>query len=58
VETVDREFTLASVQRNEATADAEPITLPKGEALALAHPSGRRRRRGSKFDRAQGWVSS
>ncbi|QYN37869.1 DUF5605 domain-containing protein [Pseudonocardia sp. DSM 110487] len=35
VETVDREFTLVSVQRNEATADAEPITLPRGEALAL-----------------------
>jgi hypothetical protein len=35
VEPVDREFTLTSVKRNEATADAEPITLPMGEALAL-----------------------
>jgi hypothetical protein len=35
VDKVDREFTLTSVERNTATADAEPLVLPAGAALAL-----------------------
>jgi hypothetical protein len=35
VESVEREFVLTSVERNTATAAAEPIQLPTGEALAL-----------------------
>jgi hypothetical protein len=35
VEPVGREFTLTSVERNTATADAEPIALPAGAALAI-----------------------
>jgi hypothetical protein len=35
VEPVGREFTLTSVERNDARADGEPVALPAGEALAL-----------------------
>ncbi|TQM43419.1 DUF5060 domain-containing protein [Pseudonocardia cypriaca] len=35
VEPVGREFTLTSVERNDAWADGEPVALPAGEALAL-----------------------
>ena len=35
VDPVDREFTLTSVERNDAGADGEPVALPAGEALAL-----------------------
>jgi hypothetical protein len=35
VEPVGREFTLTSVERNDAWADGEPVALPPGESLAL-----------------------